>query len=75
MAEERPIHEVVRDHVRAAAITHAELAERTGWSEQRVYRVLAGKTELTAEDMKLLAKIIDKPVAELYQDPEAKKAS
>lgn len=72
MPKLRPVHERVHDHVQNAGITYAELAKKTGWSEQRVYRVLAGKTDLSAEDMELLASILDKPVAFLYRDPEAK---
>jgi transcriptional regulator with XRE-family HTH domain len=75
MAKSRPVHERVHDHVRAAELTHAELAKRTGWSEQRVYRVLNGKTDLSAEDMEVLAVILEKPVAALFRDPEAKRAS
>jgi transcriptional regulator with XRE-family HTH domain len=58
--------------VRAAGITQAQLALKTGWSEQRVYRVLNGKTDLTAEDMETIAHIIEKPVAALYRDVERK---
>jgi transcriptional regulator with XRE-family HTH domain len=75
MAKSRPVHERVHDHVSLAGVTHAELAKRTGWSEQRVYRVLNGKTDLSAEDMELIAGVLGKPVAALYRDPEAKKAS
>jgi transcriptional regulator with XRE-family HTH domain len=55
---------------RLAGLTYAQIADRTGWSEQRVYRLMSGKTELTAEDMKLLAVILAKPVAELYEEPK-----
>jgi len=67
----QPIHERVKGHVELAGITHAELAAKTGWDEQRVYRVLAGKTRLTAADMELLAKILEKPVASLYREARA----
>jgi transcriptional regulator with XRE-family HTH domain len=69
--ERRPIHERVKDHVERAGLSHAELAKLTGWDEQRVYRVLAGKTRLTAVDMELLARILDKPVASLYREARA----
>jgi transcriptional regulator with XRE-family HTH domain len=72
MPKQRPIHERVHDHVKAAGLTYAQLAAQTGWSEQRVYRVLSGRTDLSAEDMELLARILKKTVAELYGDCEAK---
>ena len=70
MPRQPPVHERVHEHVRVAGFTHAQLAEKTGWDEQRVYRVLHGKTRLTAEDMELLARVLKKPVAELYMAPE-----
>lgn len=70
-AEPRPVHECVHEHVKDAKITYAEIAAKTGWSEQRVYRLLSGKTDLTAEDMKIFAALLDKPVGELYGDHEA----
>jgi transcriptional regulator with XRE-family HTH domain len=66
MSPDSSIHEHVRGLVREAGLTHADIATRTGWSEQRVYRVLSGKTDLTAEDMLGLAGILGKPVADLY---------
>lgn len=72
MPKLRPVHERVHDHVQREGISYSELAKKTGWTYQRVYRVLAGKTDLTAEDMELLASILEKPVAFLYRDPEAK---
>lgn len=66
MAKPRPIHEHVHDLVKAAELTHADIAAKTGWSEQRVYRLLSGKTELTAGHMVKLAELLGKPVASLY---------
>lgn len=68
----QPIHERVKAHVAAADLTHADLASKTGWSEQRVYRVLNGKTDLSAEDMEQLARILKVAVADLYRAPEAR---
>lgn len=67
----QPIHERVKAHVAAAKLTHSDLAKKTGWSEQRVYRVLNGKTDLSAEDMEKLARVLKTPVAELFTTPEA----
>lgn len=69
---EREISERVHDLVKTAKLTHAELAELTGWDEQRVYRVLAGKTTLTAGDILVLAGILEKPVGSLFPKREAK---
>lgn len=69
---EREISERVHDLVKNANMTHAELAALTGWDEQRVYRVLHGKTRLSAADMVLLAGILEKPVGSLFPKREAK---
>lgn len=69
---QRPIYEHVKAHVARAELTHADLATKTGWSEQRVYRVLNGKTDLSADDMAQLARILKVPVAELYRSPESR---
>lgn len=71
MERHTPIHERVKNLVERAGLTQSQLAEKTGWSEQRVYRVLNGKTDLSAEDMELLATILDKPVASLYRESKA----
>ncbi len=67
MAKVKPIHECVREHVEDVGLSNADIAKRTGWSEQRVYRLLAGKTELSAEDVRVLAGLVKRPVAELYR--------
>ena len=61
----------MKAHVERAGITQSQLAELTGWDEQRVYRLLHGKTRLTAVDMELLAGILGKPVASLYREAKA----
>jgi transcriptional regulator with XRE-family HTH domain len=68
---QRPVHERVHGHVESAGLDYATIAKKTGWSEQRVYRLLSGKTLLRAEDMELLAKILKKDVAELYDEARA----
>lgn len=72
MLKPRPVHERVHDHVRNSNVTYEQIAAETGWKYQRVYRLLAGKTELSAEDMEKIAAVLKKSVDELYQDPEAK---
>lgn len=65
----RPIHQRVKDHVRRAGLTYAQLAERTKFSAQRVYRLLNDQTDIDAEDMEILAEAIGVSVGELYHDP------
>ena len=39
----------------------------TGWSEQKVARLLSGKTSLHAAHVELLSALIGTPVASLYR--------
>lgn len=66
MATSAAIHEHVHGLVKEAGLTHADIAMKTGWSEQRVYRLLSGKTDLAAEDMLMFASILAKPIEALY---------
>lgn len=75
MAKLKPIHARVRDHVDAAGLTIADIARRTKWNEMRVWRLLTGRTELGAEDMEVLAKVLEKPVADLYRGIAARASS
>lgn len=68
----RPIHERLQDHVRAAGLSYVAIAKKTGWSEQRVSRLLRGLTELTASDMEVFAELLGKTVASLFRDRGAK---
>jgi transcriptional regulator with XRE-family HTH domain len=70
MANTRPLHERVYGHVKVAGLTIAQVAEKTGWHRQRAYRVLTGKTDITGEDIELLASILGKQSGELYVDIE-----
>lgn len=70
MGKQKPVHECVAEHVEAAQLSKADIAERTGWSEQRVWRLLTGRTELSAEDMRVFARLVKKPVADLYRGVE-----
>lgn len=71
MDKHRPIHERVKDHVDDAGLGYAELAEKTGWSEQKVYRLLHGKTHFRADDIEKLAQILGKSVIALYRGKKA----
>lgn len=71
MAHSRPVYELVSEHVKSAGFDHKTLAKKTKWSEQRVYRLLTGKTELRVKDMAKLAEILGKPVEALYREARA----
>lgn len=67
MEKTRPLRERVKDHVDESGLSLEDLAEKTGWSEQRVYRLLVGKTQWRAEDMETLARVLNKSVTSLYR--------
>ncbi len=71
MAKQKPIHERVQEHVDAAGLTNADLAKKTGWHELRVWRLLTGRTDISADDMEIFAKVLGKPVADLYRSAAA----
>jgi transcriptional regulator with XRE-family HTH domain len=64
--EAKPLHEIVAKLVSDAGLSKQELAARTGWKYLRVLRLLNGKTELSADDMRVIAEVIERPVGELY---------
>lgn len=65
-AEQKPVHECVAAEVAAAKLTIAKVAKLTGWTWLRTMRRLRGEVELSAEDMRLLSRVLEKPVATLY---------
>lgn len=71
MAHQRPLHERVSAHVAAAGFDYETIAKKTGWSEQRVYRLLTGRTELSGSDIERLAEILGKPAGSLYREARA----
>lgn len=71
MPRTKPLHEHVSAIVRDAELSNAELAKKTGWSYLRVLRLLHGQTELSAEDMRLLSKVLERPIADLYGEQSA----
>jgi hypothetical protein len=57
----------------AAELTDAALSRLTGWHELRVLRLRRGETRITGEDIETLARVLHKPVGELYRGlPEAR---
>jgi len=71
VARRKPIHHRVKERVEAAKLSNADIAKKTGWHELRVWRLLSGKTDITAEDMEVFASILKCDVADLYRGVEA----
>lgn len=69
LEQRRHLYKRVKDHIRRAKLTYSQVADRTGFSAQRVYRLLNGHTEISGEDMEILAEAIGVSVGELYHDP------
>jgi transcriptional regulator with XRE-family HTH domain len=67
VAHSKPIHECVAEHVKDAGLSISDLAEKTGWHYLRTMRLLNGDTDLSAEDMKTIAELLKRPVADLYK--------
>lgn len=65
----RPINERVSEHVKRSGLTREGIAAATGWSEKRVQRLLSGDTDLRADDMEELARVLNLPVGALYREP------
>lgn len=68
--QSRPLYERVKGHVERSGLGQAQIAHEAGWSEKRLQRLLNGDTNLLAVDMETLARVLRKPVAELYKDPK-----
>lgn len=71
----KPIHECVSEHVEDAGLTKAELARKLGWHYLRTMRLLNGDTELSAQEMADIAKVLRRPVADLYHPVQRRSAS
>lgn len=61
-----PLHERIKERVTAAGFTQGDLAERLGWHEMKVWRVLNGRTALSADDVEIFARLLRVPVGDLY---------
>lgn len=66
---QRPIHERVARHVEHSGLTEGQIAEETGWSAKKVHRLLIGKTCIRAEYMEVFARILRKPIEDLFSEP------
>lgn len=67
--EQARFNRLVADHVESSGLSEEQLAKQTRWSLKRVQRILAGKTYVSALDMATLARVLDKPVGDLFTEP------
>ena len=73
---EQKVHERLDAFVTESGIPRVEIARSLGWSDQKLWRVLKGRTELTAEVVKKIAPLIHRSVAEIYgEDGKAGEAA
>jgi predicted transcriptional regulator len=56
----------VARQVLASGMTEREIAKKAGWHEKKVRRLLTGDTELGAVEMSALARVLRRPVGELF---------
>lgn len=63
----RPIHQRVRAVLDQLELDRAAVSELTGWKDQRVYRLLAGKTSFGADDIELLSDVLRQPIDAFYR--------
>lgn len=57
----------MKERVDAAGLSNQDIAKKTGWHELRVWRLLTGKTDITADDMEVFADLLKCDVADLYR--------
>jgi len=62
-----PIYARVRAVVRREGVSNAQLAARTGWSELRVWRLLNGRTKLSADDVAAIMVAVDAEAGEIFE--------
>jgi transcriptional regulator with XRE-family HTH domain len=62
----KKVHEWIAQYAEEEGLTYAQIARKTGWNELRVSRLLNGKTRVTAEDVKVFARLLRRSVTELY---------
>lgn len=65
----RPLHVRVAIRVARSKLPVGVIADRTGWSERRLKRLLLDETHLLAVDMETLARALEMPVGDLYLEP------
>lgn len=64
---DRPLHERVSDCVVGSGIPAEQIAKQANWQLQKLQRLLRGATKLRGTEIETLAKIIDRPVEDLYR--------
>jgi DNA-binding transcriptional regulator LsrR (DeoR family) len=71
---ERTIIKHVARQVLASGLTERQIAKKARWHEKKVRRLLTGDTELGAVEMQALARVLRRPVGELFP-PEQRRAA
>lgn len=56
-----PIADAIRRYLHSHGIKQAFIAERCGWSKQKVNSIIWGKRKMTAEEFSLICKVIGAP--------------
>lgn len=64
---QKPLNVCVREHVEDVGLSISQIAKKTGWSYLRTMRLLNGDTDISGEDMRVFARVIDRPVGDLYE--------
>lgn len=72
---ELPIIRRVARHVRRSRLTEEEIAKRARWSSKKVHRLLTGQTELGAVEIRVLARVFDVPVGDLFPPEKPRRAA
>ena len=62
------IHLKVGQVAKAKGWTRVRLAKRLRWREYRLYRVLSGRTKLTAVEVWKFSVILDEPITTFYDE-------
>jgi hypothetical protein len=58
----------IKGRLEAKALTPSDVAKRTRWHEQRVWRLLYGHTLLSMVDVAKFADILETTAADLYSE-------
>ena len=65
------IAQSLHDYLLSHGIKQTFVAEKCGWSKQKVNCIVSGKQKLSAEDFSLICKVIGAPYELLLGDPSA----
>lgn len=65
------IAQSLHDYLLSHGIKQTFVAEKCGWSKQKVNCIVSGKQKLSAEDFSLICKVIGAPYELFLGDPAA----